>query len=201
MSLYIHIFSTFLISISLLNSKSVLSQEINFGSDFSSVYSVSVAQLNIGETLDYGLIVQNQGVVSTTINESLVVTITGVKYLDVFITVTADDYLLKGGDIGCLTNPACRIPFSLEAAYANRGVNNANQAMNMAVAANVTSAQFPVKYRGNQPPGPPPTPVYTGFDPSIYNETAYLYLYGSISIGAIDAGTYTSDIDVVINYD
>ena len=196
-----YIFFLSLIGFSLVNSNIALSQEINFGSDYSTVYSVSVDLLNLGESLDYGFVVQNQGVESASINDAVVLTITGVRYLDVLVTVTADDYLLKNGDIGCATDPTCRISFSLEAAYANRGNNNVSQAMNMVVASNIATAQFPIKYRGNQPPGPPPTPVYTGFDPSIYNDTAYLYVYGSISVGAIDAGNYTSSIDITVNYD
>ena len=128
-------------------------------------------------------------------------TLEGVKYLDVLVDITADNYLLLNGDLGCETDPSCRIPFTLEAAYANRGNNNVNESVNITVLSNVASAQFQILQRTNGPPGPPPTPVYEGYDPSIFNETAYLYIYGSINIGNVDAGSYNSSISVTINYD
>ena len=105
------------------------------------------------------------------------------------------------GDLSCQTNPSCRIPFTLQAAYANRGSNNTNQAIIMSVAANIASAQFPIRYRGNVPPGPPPTPVYEGFNPNLFQETAYLYIYGFVNVGSIDAGSYTSNVTISISYD
>lgn len=185
---------------SLSSSTSVSAQEIDFG-QYSSAYSISLSEFNPSEELEFGTLIQNQGPASIDLVNAKVLTLEGVKYLDVLVDITADNYLLLNGDLGCETDPSCRIPFTLEAAYANRGNNNVNESVSITVLSNVASAQFQILQRTNGPPGPPPTPVYEGYDPSIFNETAYLYIYGSINIGNVDAGSYSSSISVTINYD
>ncbi len=179
----------------------LFAQELNFGSDYSSIYSVSISDLNPGLDLDFGLLAKNEGVSSLSINESKVISIEGVRYLDVYVEIMADEYLLKDGNPSCSTNPSCRIPFTLQAAYANRGQNNTAQSTIMNVLSFTATALFPIKYRGNAPPGPPPTPVYSGYNPALFNETAYLYIYGSINVGNVDAGSYSSDITITVSYD
>ncbi|MEQ8525861.1 MAG: hypothetical protein RIB15_14285 [Gracilimonas sp.] len=175
-------------------------QEINFG-DFSSKYAVSLSELNPAEDLSFGMVVQNEGLKSIDLIDSKVLIIEGVKYLDVIVDITADNYLYLDDDIACNgTNSNC-IPFTIQAAYANRGNNDTNQAVLMQVASNVASAQFPIEARGNRPPGPPPTPVYEGYNPALYNETAYIYVYGSLNVGNIDAGSYSGNITITISYD
>ncbi|MFY0698504.1 MAG: hypothetical protein JXR11_11670 [Balneola sp.] len=185
---------------SISNSTSVSAQEINFG-QYSSAYSISLSEFNPSEELEFGTLIQNQGPTSIDLVNAKVLTLEGVKYLDVIVDVTADNYLLLNGDLGCETDPSCRIPFTLQAAYANRGNNNVNESVSITVLSNVASAQFQILQRTSGPPGPPPTPVYEGYDPNIFNETAYLYIYGSINVGNVDAGSYTSSISVTINYD
>lgn len=176
------------------------SQEINFG-EFSSKYAVTISELNPAEDLSFGMLIQNEGLKSIELLDSKVLMIEGVKYLDVIVDVTADNYLFLDSDVACNgTNSNC-IPFTLEAAYANRGTNNTNQAVLMQVAANVASAQFPILARGNLPPGPPPTPDYEGYNPALYNETAYLYIYGSLNVGNVDAGSYSGNITITVSYD
>ncbi len=193
---------TKLISILLLIhlfSISSIAQEINFGT-YSSLYSVSLDEFSPGTNLEFGTVVQETSA-SIDINSSKIFTITGVEYLDVLVEVTADQYLLLDGLIGCETNPACRIPFTLQSSYANQGQNLTSQSINMMVLGSVASAQFPLKYRGSGPPGPPPTPVYEGYNPAVFNDTAYLYIYGSINVGTVDAGNYTGNINIMVSYD
>ncbi|MBO6571491.1 MAG: hypothetical protein JJ958_03505 [Balneola sp.] len=185
---------------SISSSTSVSAQEIDFG-QYSSAYSISLSEFNPSEELEFGTLIQNQGPTSIDLVNAKVLTLEGVKYLDVIVDITADNYLLLNGDLGCETDPSCRIPFTLQAAYANRGNNNVNESVSITVLSNVASAQFQILQRTNGPPGPPPTPVYEGYDPNIFNETAYLYIYGSINVGNVDAGSYTSSISVTINYD
>jgi hypothetical protein len=179
---------------------SAQAQEIDFGS-YSSTYSVSLSELIPSTDLEFPTLIQNEGLVSLTISDAKVLSIEGIKYLDVIVDVTADEYLLLNGNLSCETDPSCRIPFTLQAAYANRGLNDIGDAINMTTIGTTASAQFAVKYRGNAPPGPPPTPVYKGYNPALFNETAYLYIYGSVNVGNIDAGNYTANINITVNYD
>ncbi len=192
--------SIFIITLGLNYSsvQSVYAQEIDFG-DYSSVYSLTLSELNIGEDLDFGLLIQNEGPVNIPIAESKILTITGVKYLDVIVDIHADDYLLLNGDPCGSSN--CRIPYTLKASYANNGTNNISEAIDFTVASNIASAQFPTLRRQTGPAGPPPTPVYKGYNPSLYLETAYLYIYGQLTVGGVNAGSYSGEITVTISYD
>lgn len=174
-------------------------QEIDFGSYNN--YSVSVSEFNPAVPLSFGQILRNEGTVNISLEESKVLLIDGVKYLDIYVDITADPKLLLNGDGNCSINPSCSIPFTLQVAYANRGTNSTAEANLMNVSSNVASARFPILQRGNRPAGPPPTPVYEGYNPAAHTETAYLYLYGSINVGNIDAGSYTADITVTVTYE
>lgn len=190
----------YILLFAVINQFSLFAQEIDFGS-YSSTYTVTLTDLTPSSDLDFGTVIQNEGVNSLTINDAKVLSIEGVRYLDVIVDVTADDYLLKDGNPSCSTNPSCRIAFTLQSAYANRGQNNIAQAILMTTIGSTASAQFPVKYRGNAPPGPPPTPVYVGYNPALFNETAYVYVYGSINVGNVDVGSYEGDITITVSYD
>lgn len=198
---YSSVRSVLIFCVILLSSPTLLNaQEIDFG-DFSNKYSVSITELIPAEDLAFGMVLQNEGLKTIDLMDAKVLMIEGVKYLDVIVDVTADNYLYLDNAVSCNgTNTNC-IPFTLQAAYANRGNNNTNQAVLMQVASNVASAQFPILARGNRPPGPPPTPDYESYNPALFNETAYLYLYGSINVGNVNAGTYSGQITVTVTYD
>lgn len=190
---------TFILTLFLL-SNATQGQEIDFGT-FSSSYSVTLSELSPGAELDFGTLIQNDGVTSVTIDNAKVLTIEGVKYLDIIVDLTADQYLLLNGNLSCQTDPSCRIPYTMQASYANRGVMSISQVSDFLVSGTTASEQFPIKYRGNAPPGPPPTPVYQGFNPALFNETAYIYIYGSVNVGNVDAGSYTGTVNITVNYD
>ncbi len=190
---------TFILTFLLLSS-ATHAQEIDFGS-YSSSYSVTLSELSPGAELDFGTLIQNDGVTAVTIDNAKVLTIEGVKYLDIIVDLTADQYLLLNGNLSCQTNPSCRIPYTMQASYANRGVMSISQVSDFLVSGTTASEQFPIKYRGNAPPGPPPTPVYQGFNPALFNETAYIYIYGSVNVGNVDAGNYTGTVNITVNYD
>lgn len=184
----------FLVFLQIPNSV-LVAQEIDFGT-YSSTYSVTVQELD-GTILDFGLLYNNEGLISIDIEDALVYSIEAVEYMDIIIDISAD---LNLETAGCVTS-SCQIPFTLNAAYANRGQNNIAQAIAMNISSNGASAQFPVKYRGNAPPGPPPTPVYEGYNPNNYTDTAYLYIYGSINVPIVDAGSYSGQISISVIYD
>lgn len=172
-------------------------QEIDFGT-FSSA-SVTITKLNPAEDLDFGTLVTNGGVSSIPISNSVVLTLTGVRFLDVILDVSADANLTLNGAPCALAS--CMIPFTLEAAYANLGADNISQARIITIAANAGQAQFQVLRRNGGAPGPPPTPEFVGFNPAAFNSTAYVYIYGSVNVGSVDAGDYSGMIDVTVNYD
>lgn len=184
----------------IFSTNGIKAQEIDFG-DFSSKYAVSITELNPAEDLDFGMVIQNEGPKHIDLLNAKVLMIEGVKYLDVLVDITADKHLYLGNDISCNGSNTNCIPFTLEAAYANRGNNDTNQAVLMQVNSNIAIAQFPILSRGHLPPGPPPTPVYKGYNPALYNETAYLYLYGFLTVGNQDAGSYSGEITITVSYD
>ncbi|MBD3615486.1 MAG: hypothetical protein HUJ22_02860 [Gracilimonas sp.] len=175
-------------------------QEINFG-EFSSEYGVTISELNPSETLNFGMTLQNEGLKSIDLFNAKVLMIEGVKYLDVLVDISADNYLYLDNDVSCNASFTNCIPFTLQAAYANRGSNDTNQAVLMQVTSNMASAQFPILARGNRPPGPPPTPPHEGYNPAVFNETAYLYIYGSLNVGIVNSGSYTGNITITVSYD
>lgn len=195
-SMYMVIF----VILCLTNWVSLSAQEIDFG-DFSSKYAVSISELNPAEDLSFGTVIQNEGLKTIDLIDAKVLMIEGVKYLDVIVDVTADNHLFLGTDVACNGSNTNCIPFTIQAAYANRGNNDTNEAVLMQVSSNVASAQFPIEAKGNRPPGPPPTPVYEGYNPALYNETAYIYIYGSLTVGNVNAGSYSGEITITISYD
>ncbi|WP_138430342.1 hypothetical protein [Fodinibius saliphilus] len=175
-------------------------QEINFG-DYGN-YTLTVGELNNND-LEYGQIISGSGLHSIDINNAKVLTISGVQYLDVIVEVTGANSLYLNGNPGHTGDSQKSIPFTLKAAYANsKGTPTIGQAKFItSITNNSFIKQFPILERQHQPPGPPPTPPTNAFDQSQVEETAYLYLYGDINVGNVDAGNYSSTIDVTVNYD
>lgn len=175
-------------------------QEINFGQYGN--YNLTVGELN-NDDLYFGQLVSGSGNYSIDISNGKVISITGVKYLDLIIEVTAENSLYLNGNPGHAGDSQKSIPFTLEAAYANnKGTPNIGQAKFITdISNNYFIKQIPVLERQNRPPGPPPPPPTNAFDQSQVEETAYLYLYGTINVGNVDAGSYSSQITVTINYD
>ncbi|RNC85719.1 MAG: hypothetical protein ED557_02800 [Balneola sp.] len=182
-----------------MNLPSITAQEIDFGS-YSSQYTMTLTDLTPASDLDFGLVITGIDQEVDLFNAK-VLSIEGVSYLDVIVDVTGPQYLTLDG-APCSTSN-CRIPFTVRAAYANKGTNSTSQAILMTTIGLTASAQFPIKYRGNAPPGPPPTPVYEGYNPSAFNETAYLYIYGDLDFFGVtvDAGNYSGDILITVQYD
>lgn len=178
----------------------VMAQEINF-EDYAS-YSLTVGELNNND-LHFGQVITGSGQYSIGINNAKVVTITGVEYLDVIIEVSAATSLYLNGNNGNAGDAQKSIPFTLQAAYANnKGTPTIGKAKFITnINNNSFIKQLPILEREHRPPGPPPPPPTNAFDQSKVEETTYLYLYGMIDVGNVDAGSYSSDITVTINYD
>lgn len=174
-------------------------QEIDFGT-YSSRYTVSTMLSN--GTLDFGFLAQNEGLVEIDLDFASVIEIEGVRYLDVIVDITPDGPFQISG---CGTPATCSIPLTIEASYSNFGEVTETGAKNRSVfigsSPSLLTAQFPILRRTQGPAGPPPTPVYNGYDLQALKETAYLFVYGYINVGNVDPGVYSTNITVSINYD
>lgn len=173
--------------------------QINFGSF--GPYTIQLTDISIGDLTFEGLIVSGSGEHEIELTEAFIIEIEGVKYLDVGVLITADVELLLDGSAGNSGDPLKSISFTLEAAYANKGQQNTGDAEFITVISNVGDARFPILARQFQPPGPPPPPPTEAFDQSAVEDAAYIYLYGKIDVGNVDAGTYLGNINVSVQYD
>lgn len=178
---------------------STAQSQINFGS-FGS-YTIQLTNISVGDLAFEGLIITGTGAHAVLLQDAFIVEIAGVKYLDVGVLITADAELLLGGNINNSGDPQKSITFTLEAAYANKGQQNTADAELITVLSNVGDARFPILARQFQPPGPPPPPPTNAFSQAAVTDEAYLYLYGNINVGNVDAGTYTGNINVSVQYD
>ena len=175
------------------------SQEIEFGR-FGS-YTVTLENISLGDLSFENPVVSNGGIYQVELIDAFVMSIIGVKYLDVGVELVGDGELLLDGDPANSGDPQRSIPFTLRAAYANNAQNNISDAVFIPVSgSNVGNARFPVLTRQSQPPGPPPAPPTGQFDQSLVEETAYLYLYGDIDVGNVVAGSYSGTITITVEY-
>lgn len=173
--------------------------QINFGSF--GPYTIQLTDISVGNLAFEGLIIPGSGEHEVELTDAFIIEIEGVKYLDVGVLITADVELLLDGDIDNIGDPQKSMSFTLEAAYANKGQQNTGDAEFITVLSNVGDARFPILARQFQPPGPPPPPPTEAFNQSAVEDAAYLYLYGKINVGNVDAGTYTGNINISVQYD
>lgn len=175
--------------------------QINFGSF--GPYSIQLDKISMGELSFGNSIISGTEEVGVELLNAFIVQIEGVKYLDVGVLITADIELLLDDLDSNSGDPQKSITFTLEAAYANKGQQNTGDAVFITVLDNVGDARFPILARQFQPPGPPPPPPTEGFNQfdSDVVDAAYLYLYGNITVGNVDAGTYFGNINISVQYD
>ena len=173
-------------------------QEINFG-EFGN-YTITLDNITMGDLVFEEPILSGGGIYEVELSNAYVMSIIGVKYLDVGVEITADGELLLDGDLSNMGDPQRSIPFTLQAAYANRAQNNISDAIFIPVSSGIGNTRFPVLARQQQPPGPPPTPPTQAFNQSLVEETAYLYFYGQIDVGNVAAGTYSGTITITVEY-
>ncbi|MEX0769412.1 MAG: hypothetical protein WD035_01690 [Balneolaceae bacterium] len=195
-------------SLLLTGYQSVNGQEINFG-QYGSAYEINVI-LGTGD-LEFnhqsgGPVISGSGQSSYTytvdLAEAYAVEIKGIRYLDALVEIDGPDYLFLNGNEAC-SESTCRIPFTLQAAYSNVGEaqNSPAQAEIISLSGNYANVRFPVLQRQHEPPGLPPPPPTEAFNQSLVEETAVLYLYGTIEVGDVDVGDYFSQITITVTYE
>ncbi len=156
-----------------------------------SVYVESELNATKQQDLDFENVIVSQGATPVNLGDPGmgVFAITGNQDLDVIVTLDVPANLTRvggGPDV---------IPFSLDFAYANKGENDINDAI--LVPSN--STRFQLLGRTGGPAGRPPTPPNASFIPS--ESTAYIYIYGSLDIGAIAPGAYSGTVTLTVEYD
>lgn len=114
--------------------------------------------------------------------------ISGNAELDVEVTLVAPAQLVH------TLYPAQTMALNLQFAYANRGVNDINQATTVSG----STARFQLKERAGGPAGAPPTPPSATHTPEIV--TAYLYLFGTIDVQQIASGAYGGTVELYVQY-
>jgi hypothetical protein len=191
------LFTAALLFVTGLNS--VHAQEIEFGRF--GEYTITLENISMGDLVFEGPIVSGGGVYQVELIDAYVLSIIGVKYLDVGVEITGEAELLLDGNPEYSGDPQRSIAFTLQSAYANNRINNVSDAIMIPIAGtNMGTARFPVLRRQQLPPGPPPPPPTEAFDQSLVEETAYLYLYGEIDVGNVVAGHYSGTITITVEY-
>jgi hypothetical protein len=176
-------------------------QQVGFG-----LYTNSDLTLTklVPEDLDFGDRISGEGTVQILLADDAVVPIEieGVAYLDVTVTLTPPDgnFLVLMGDPDNLTEPEKRMPVNIRMAYYNRGQEGITEIAAKAEAIEVVgnTVTFQIRRRPGGPPGPPPVPPHAGYTPPVAK--AYLFIYGDLTVGNVNAGPYSGQIDVHIDY-
>jgi hypothetical protein len=176
-------------------------QQVGFG-----LYTDSDLTLTklVPEDLDFGDRVSGEGTVQILLNDdkAVPVEIEGVAYLDVTVTLVPPDnnYILLQGDADNLTEADKRMPVTIRMAYYNRGQEGITEIAAKAEAIEVVgnTVTFQIRRRPGGPPGPPPVPPHAGYTPP--TAKAYLYIYGDLDVGNVNAGPYTGLINVHVEY-
>lgn len=158
----------------------------------------------IPDQLDFGNRISGEGPVSILLadEEVVVLEIEGVAYLDVTVTLTPplNNFILLQGDEDNLHSANRRMPLNVKMAFYNRGQPNIDipTAKQQAIEVTGHMATFQIRRRPGGPPGPPPTPPHAGYTPP--TAKAYLFIYGDITVGNVDAGPYSGIIDIHVEY-
>ncbi len=184
----------------LITPPALYAQEIEFGRY--GTYTITLENISMGDLEFDGPIVAGGGIYQVELIDAYVLSLLGVKYLDVGVQIIGDGELLLNGNLENSGDPEKSIPFTLRSAYANRAQNNISDAVFIPVSGtNTGNARFPILARQQQPPGPPPPPPTEAFNQSEVDETAYLYLYGEINVGNVNAGNYIGTITITVEYE
>jgi len=156
-----------------------------------SVHVASSLNATKDQDMDFATVLSGSGVSQINLGDSGmgVFAITGNEELDVIVTMTAPANLTHTGSSSDV------IPFTMNFAYANHGANDINQAVEVTG----TTARFQMRERESGPAGVPPTPPSAYHTPA--TTTAYIYIYGSMNVGVIDAGSYTGTVELSVIYD
>ncbi len=176
-------------------------QKVSFGTYADQGLTV---QVQTPDLLDFGDRLSGEGPVSILLSdqEAVPIEIEGVAYLDVTVTIELadDNFLLLQGDPENRNDPNKRLPVNIKMAYYNRGQEGISEEAAKLEAIEVTGnmATFQIRRRPGGPPGPPPVPPHAGYVPP--TAKAYLFIFGDLTVGNVNAGPYSTLINVHVEY-
>ncbi len=163
-----------------------------------------IVQVLTPDVLDFGDRISGEGQVSILLsdNEAVPIEIEGIAYLDVTVTLELPDgnFLLLEGDIDNQNDPNKRLPIDIKMAYYNRGQEGISEDAAKLEAIEVVGnmVTFQIRRRPGGPPGPPPVPPHAGYVPP--TAKAYLFIFGNLAVGNVNAGPYSTLINIHVEY-
>ena len=189
------------IGLAICFSTMAMAQQVGFG-----LYTNSDLTLTklAPDVLDFGDRISGEGEVQILLSDDAAVPIEieGVAYLDVTVTLTPPDgdFIVLQGDADNLSNESKRMAVNIRMAYYNRGQEGITEIAAKAEAIKVVgnTVTFQIRRRPGGPPGPPPVPPHAGYTPPVAK--AYLFIYGDLTVGNVNAGPYSGLIDVHVEY-
>lgn len=184
--------SVFFVTLIGLHSE-VKAQDIRFG-EFYDSNTLNIFYDTEEGNLDFGIVFHNT---TKEINigdpEQGFIEIEGIAFLDVVVTFTIPSHLLLDGE-PCTELDQCAMVLNLQKAYNNR---TTIEDINSAILISTPTVLFPLRPRVSGPPVPP-TPDSGQVFPTA---TAYLYFFGSLSIGENQtAGDYSNTVEIEVSY-
>lgn len=167
-------------------------QEINFGSYYS-----STAELFVERNLSFGNIVSGESKeILIGSGDEAALSIEAIRFLDIFVTITAPPYVYLDGDDACVTSD-CRSPITYTFAFNNTNTFLDNLSGNTLFGS--STIRLPMVRRGAGPPLPPPTPEIALV--SLPLATAFIYIGGEITTsGSETAGSFSNTVTIEIIY-
>lgn len=180
-------------------------QEIDFG-QFGREHYTLILTVGAGGNadLDFGQVVRESGENEIVRAAAAAIEVEGVEYLDIFVTITVENQglLLLDDNEACITDPSCSVPLTLFAGYYNEDdTPNPENSIEIPIVGQTAQARFPVRRQLHAAPAPPPTPPTGAFDQSQVEARAWLFFWGTIDVGDVDAGSYTGSIEVEVSYE
>lgn len=154
---------------------------------YSSGTTLNVTKLS---DLTFGNVYQNEGRVTVSLGDpgEGEFRIDGQKNMDVTVTITSSSQLTN------TTNSNYTLPFTAEAAYANKGQDNPHQAKSFSL----PTATFRIGGRNSGPPEPPPIPPHGNYTPP--SGSAWIYCYGNIQVQNVNTGPYSGTFTLTVVY-
>lgn len=176
----------------------VRAQAIEFGQ----YYDGATLEVEVPEWchLDFGEVeLGDTGTVSIGDVDQGCIEITGIRFLDVVVTITKPTHLTLNGN-PCLPEniTSCAMVLNLQTSYNNRSTF---EDYFSAVSFTSSTITFPLAARMGGPPVPPTPSFNLPENVNLPTSTSYIYFYGSVVSNINNqGGSYTASIEIEVEY-